>query len=86
MELYKKIPFTFEGNDYEIRLMFDDRVINIVTFRNNYPHNGFRYHVKIPKNVDTKKLLKIEPFPHFIEMAKEDVIKKRWDRIMEKIY
>ena len=55
MELYKKIPFQHEDNVYEIRIHYHENLINIVSFLNNYPANGFRYQIQIPKNVKIEK-------------------------------
>lgn len=41
MTLLKKIPFSFEGKFFEIRILLDDNTINIVVFHNNHPANGF---------------------------------------------
>lgn len=78
MEVYKNIPWEHEGKKYEIRIMFDDKLINILPFHNNHPVNGFRYQIQLSKNVQVKKLLKIKNFNHIIEYAKEDIKNERW--------
>ena len=37
MELFKKTPMTFDGEDYEIRVLYDDTLINVVAFQENHP-------------------------------------------------
>jgi hypothetical protein len=78
MELFKKIPWEFEGKNYEIRILYQDHLINIVIFRGNYPANGFRYQIQLAKNRDIQKFLKIEQVSHMIEYAKEDIKQERW--------
>ena len=78
MELYKKIPFKFENNLYEIRILHQDNLINIGAFLNNYPANGFRYQIQIPKHVEINKLLDEEHLYEFIDLAKRDITENRW--------
>jgi hypothetical protein len=80
MKLFEKVPFTHENRQYEVRVLYDDEIINVTTFSNNYPANGFRYQIKVPKNVDIEKLLNLDNFRDFIEMAKNDIIENRWDK------
>ncbi len=83
---YKKYPFVFEDNDYEIKVLFDDSTINVVAFLNNYPANGFRHLVKIPKTIDIKKLLNNDAVKNLVDLSKEDIINKRWENISRIIY
>jgi hypothetical protein len=78
MQLYKKIPFRHDEKNYEICIFFEDNLIIVSTFQNNYPANGFRYQVQIPKNVEIEKILDEENFSDFIDSAKTDVIEDRW--------
>ena len=83
MELLKKFPFDFEGKKYEIRVYYDEDIINIVAFLNNYPHNGFRYHIKVPGDRNLQKVLKKEPFSHLVDVAKDDITQKRWEKLLK---
>jgi hypothetical protein len=78
MELFKKIPFDYEGNLYEIRIQYQDNLINIVTFLNNYPANGFRYQIQIPRHVEIENILDEKHLDDFIEKAKRDIVENRW--------
>ena len=78
MEVYKNIPWEHEGKEYEIRIMFEDKLINILPFYNNHPANGFRYQIQLSKKIQVKNLLKIENFTHIIENTKEDIKNERW--------
>jgi len=80
MQLFKKIPFRYEEKNYEIRIYFEDNLINISTFFNNYPANGFRYQVQLQKNLDMDKILVEENFSHFVDIAKNDIIENRWQK------
>jgi len=81
MTFYKKVPFSFEEKNYEIRVFYDDKTINIVTFRNNYPANGFRHQIKISKNLSIKEIINQKVINELIEMAKKDIFEKRWERL-----
>ena len=78
MELYKNIPWDHDDRAYEIRIYYEDNIINILAFFNNRPANCFRYQIHLSKKVDIKMFLKIEKFDHIIENVKEDIKKERW--------
>ena len=69
MLLFKSIPFTFENKAYEIKIFYNDTIINVLVFHNNYPVNGFRHQIKISKNLSVKELLKSETIDEIIEIA-----------------
>jgi hypothetical protein len=79
MILFEKRPMTFEGMAYEIRVLYDNTVINVVAFRDNHPANGFRHQIKIPKNCDAKAILNKGAATELVEMSKSDVMNKRWE-------
>ncbi|MBA7566386.1 hypothetical protein ES708_08077 [subsurface metagenome] len=81
MILYKKVPFSFEEKNFEIRIFRDDNTINIVAFRNNYPANGFRHQIKISKNIPIEEILKQKVIDELIEICKKDISEKRWERL-----
>ncbi|GAI75527.1 unnamed protein product [marine sediment metagenome] len=81
MILYKKVPFSFEEKNYEIKVFYDDKIINIVAFRNNYPANGFRHQIKTSKNLPVEKILKQKVIDELIEICKKDISEKRWERL-----
>lgn len=81
MILYKKVPFSFEEKNYEIRVFYDDKTINIVAFRNNYPANGFRHQIKISKSIPIEEILKQKVIDELIEICKKDISEKRWERL-----
>jgi len=81
MTFYKKVPFSFEEKNYEIRVFFDDKIINIVAFRNNYPANGLRHQIKISKSIAIEEILKQKAIDELIEICKKDIFEKRWERL-----
>ena len=82
MTLLKKIPFAFAEREYEIRVYYNDIIITVVVFRNNYPTNGFRHQVKIPKKLSVKELLEQDVIDELVETAKSDIFEKRWERLL----
>ena len=83
MFLFKSIPFTFENKDYEIKVFYNDTLINVLVFHNNYPVNGFRHQIKVSKNLSVKELLKPEIIDEIIEIARKDIFEKRWERLLQ---
>lgn len=78
MKLHKKIPWEYQKQLYEIRILHDKNLINIVLFRNNYPANGFRYQIQLPKKTHIPNR---DVYEHLIEYAKNDVIERRWEKL-----
>ena len=83
MFLFRRIPFTFENKNYEIKIFYNNTLITIVVFHNNYPVNGFRHQIKISKNHQVKELLNRETIDEIIEIAKKDIVEKRWERLLQ---
>ena len=81
MYLYKKYPMTFEGKKFEIRVFYDDNLINVAAFMNNYPANGFRHQVLLPKNCIAEKALEKGAAADLVEMAMDDIRVNRWEKI-----
>jgi len=81
MTFYKKVPFSFEEKDYDIKIFHNDNTINIVAFRNNYPAYGFRHQIKISKSMAIEEILKQKVIDELIEICKKDISEKRWERL-----
>ncbi|MHA2219562.1 MAG: hypothetical protein ACXACY_26955 [Candidatus Hodarchaeales archaeon] len=81
MRLFKKIPITFEEKDYEVRVLYEDTAINVVAFLNNYPANGYRYQVQLPKKCNVQRVLEQDFVDELVEMSKNDIIEKRWEKL-----
>ena len=82
MKLHQKVPFSHEGKNYEIRILHDEEKISIVVFSDNYPVTGIRHHLMIPKQYDDKRVIKSKVLKEFVEIAKNDIIEKRWERLL----
>jgi hypothetical protein len=85
MFLFKKVPMTFDGKDYEIRVLYDENTINVVAFLNNYPVNGFRHQMKLPKKCNVMGVLERDAANGLVHIAKDDIKQKRWDRVISVI-
>ncbi len=86
MKLYKKVPMKFQDKEYEIRILYQGKLINIATFFNNHPVNGFRYQIQIPKQFDIRKILKTEVIKILIQKAWEDVVENRWEKLLKQAH
>ena len=83
---FKKIPMAFEGKEYEIRVLYDDTTINVVAFLDNYPANGYRYQIKLPKRCDVKGMLEKHSLKELVEKSKNDIVEKRWEKLSKIIH
>ena len=81
MKLFRKVPITFEENTYEIRVYYNDTIINIVAFLNNYPANGFRHQIQLPKKCNVQGILKEVILDELVEMSKKDITEKRGEKL-----
>jgi hypothetical protein len=81
----RKIPFTFEGKDYEIRVISDGSTTYIRAFLGNRPANGYTYQVAMPVAFDFHRTFNVSAVQHLIDTAKQDVIEKNWERVLEAI-
>jgi hypothetical protein len=82
MTEYKVIPFEFEGENYAIKIFHKDRLINVVAFQRNYPANGFRHQIQVPKYVSVQDVLDHEVIGDLVKMCQDDIKEKRWERLV----
>ena len=83
MILFKEIPFSYEDGNYKIRVYYEGNLINVLAFKNNYPANGFRHQIKIPKSNSVKDILENDLINTYVEICKEDISEKRWERFIK---
>jgi len=83
MKLFKKYPMSFEEKDYEIRVLYDDGIINVVAFFDNYPANGYRHQIKVPKKCNVLEILEEDIAGKLIDKTKNDIIEKSWEKTSE---
>ena len=81
MKFYSKTPITFEEKTYEIRVYYSDTLINIVSFLNNYPANGFRHQIQLPPKSNVESILNDAMIDELVEMSKKDITAKRGDQL-----
>ena len=81
MELYKKTPLKWGNENYEIRVLYDDSLINVLAFHNNHPANGFRHQIRLPKNCNVQKMLEKKIVGELVEIAKNEIVENRWGNI-----
>ena len=74
MDLFKDIQMTLDGKPYEIRVLYDDRTINVLAFHNNYPASGFRHQIQLPKNCDVQEVLGEDIVDDLIEITKNEIL------------
>lgn len=86
MRLFKKIPMTFEGKDYEIRVLYDDTKINVVAFFNNHPANSYRHQIILPKKCEVKKILEKDAVTRLVEISKDEIVEKRGEELLKTIH
>lgn len=86
MKLFKKIPISIEEKDYEIMVLYNDTVINVVAFLDNHPANGYRHQIKLPNKCNVLEVLEQNIAGKLIEMTKNDIIEKRWEKTYETIH
>jgi len=73
MELFEKHPISFEGENYEIRVLDDDQSVNVVSFHNNHLANCLKHQLKIPKDFDVKRSLKIDAVNKLVKISKNEI-------------
>ncbi len=81
MELYKKTKLKWNNEIYEIRVLYDDRSINVLAFHNNHPANGFRHQIRLPKNCNVQEILEQDIVGELVEIAKNEIVENRWGNI-----
>jgi len=85
MKLFKSSPFQSDDKEYEIRIYYDERAINVLAFRDDFPANGYRYQVKIPKACSPENVLSLHSVPELVAKCKNDIQEKTWDSLSKSI-
>ena len=83
MKLMKKIPFAFEENSYEIRILFGNNTITIAAFYQNHPANCYRHSIKMLKHFDPEKIVETEAVKELVEISRNDIIEKKQEKLMK---
>ena len=82
MNLFKKNSFTFEEKAYDIKVFYNDTLITVMAFHNNYPANSFRHQITVSKKDPVERLLENEVIDEMIEVSKRDIIERRAERLL----
>lgn len=75
--------FEFNGRTYEIRANKTAAGFCVRVFIDDKPANGFLYCIDSETEFDLNIGMRINSIDHLACLAKEDVLQKRWDAIME---
>ena len=81
MELHKKIPLTWNNENYEIRVLYNPTLINVISFHHNHPANGFRHQIQLQKGCNVHEILKLDILDELIEICKNEIFENRWQKI-----
>ena len=65
--------FSHNGEDYEVRIVFDGETVFIKVFKDNKPVNPFRYIASLDTIHDMESYLELNAVRHLIKTAKKDV-------------
>ncbi len=84
MTLYQEIPFAWEDESYQIKIFYEEKLINFVAFKKSHPANGIRHQILIPKYTSVNDVLENDVLDEFIEMCKKDISEKRWERLISR--
>ena len=81
MKLFRKIPAKIEDKEYDIRIFYDETMINVVAFLDNHPANGYRHQVKLPKTCNAEEVLNEYAVDELVDISKNEIAEKRWDTL-----
>jgi hypothetical protein len=85
MELFQSKQLSFEGQDYEIRVLYEEGLINVAAFRDKHPASGYRYQIKLPKRCDVLGCLERNIMDPLVEMCEKDILERRWEKAVQKM-
>jgi len=80
MKLLHKELFEFEGKSYEVHIYSDGWKFTIRTYLDGNPANGYKYSVDLPTAFDLKQVRNVDAIQKLIELAKDDIRNKIWER------
>jgi hypothetical protein len=81
MEELQRIPFMFEDNQYEVRVMHGNNLIHVLVFGKNYPATNFRYQLLLPKKTPPEIILGTDILEEMIASAKQDIFENRMEKV-----
>ena len=81
MQLFKTYPFEFDDEKYEVRIFHNDKLINVVVFKEKHPATGIRHQIQIPETMEIEKILNSNSMNHFIELSKKEISDNLWKHL-----
>lgn len=85
MDIYKRVPFEFEGEKYEILVFREENGYRVRAFSDNKPVNPWVYFVDYETNMDFTWRIGESACDHLIAQAKSDIIEKRLDKLIDQV-
>ena len=82
MELYKKSTLTWNNEIYEIQVLYNDSLINVLSFHNHHPANGFRHQIRLQKGGNVQEILEHEIVGKLVEISKNEIVKNKWEKLV----
>ncbi|MBN1392635.1 MAG: hypothetical protein JW947_07510 [Sedimentisphaerales bacterium] len=80
MKLLHKEPFEFEDKSYEVRIYSEGWKLSVRIYANGIPANGYNYCIDLPTAFDLQKIHSVDAIQKLVEIAKEDIQNKTWER------
>jgi methyl coenzyme M reductase beta subunit len=78
MKVIRKVPFEFEGEQYETRVLLDDEGYHVITYKGKKPANAIRHSAAVETAVDFGEG---DALGLLIRQSREVVEQKVWERL-----
>lgn len=75
--------FTVGSKEYEIRVEFKERELEVRAFHNGQPANGYSYHVTLETAHDLNVLAGQDAVKELVAIAKNDVTEQRYEKLIQ---
>jgi len=85
MKILQSRKFEFEGQEYEIRAIADDKGISVAVFLDDERANGYTYRVDHITDYDIKASKGFQGFEHLMDIAESDVKQKYWEQYLDAV-
>ena len=83
MRLFRSIPVRVGGEDFEIRVYYEENLINVLAFHRGRPANGYRHQVQVPKECNIAELLERYPVPELVASCRNDLETGTWNTVQK---
>lgn len=82
MDIMKRVPFEFEGKQYEILVTKHEDGYKVRAYIGNKPANPWVYSVDYETSMDFQYTIGEPAYEHLIKSAKSDVVNKRLETLL----